>query len=145
MATSDADASPFARRRNRHATDDVAKKPKSRVPGSGTAVTGGAYPNDDVTQTPLSNITIDLGQQDASTNGLYTGVTVTVPDTYSACATTSFGGTDANGNPTCIFHGDAIVGQPNGKYVVFVTVNDVSLAISHYTADAALDFFLYQQ
>lgn len=113
--------------------------------GSGTAMTGGAYPNDDVTQTAPSNITLDLGQQDAKSNGLYTHVTVTVPDTFAACGSTSFGGTDANGNPTCIFHGDAVVGKPNGKFVIFVTVNDVSLSISHYTADAALDFFLYQQ
>lgn len=113
--------------------------------GSGTVMTGGSYPNDDVTQTPLTNVTIDLGQQDAKNNGLYTGVTVTVPDTFAACASTPFGGADANGNPTCIFHGDAIVGQPNGKYAIFVTVNDVSQVISHYTADAALNFFLYQQ
>jgi hypothetical protein len=115
------------------------------VAGSGTVMTGGSYPNDDATQTPFTNITIDLGQQDANDNGLYTGVTVTVPDTYSACATTTFGGTDANGNPTCIFHGAAVAGNPNGKFAIFVTVNDVSQAISHYTPDAALSFFLYQQ
>jgi hypothetical protein len=113
--------------------------------GSGTVITGGAYPNDDVAQTAPSNITLDLGQQDGTSNGLYKNVTVTVPDTFSACATTSFGGTDASGKPTCIFHGVAVAGDPNGKFVIFVTVNDVSLAISHYTADAALEFFLYQQ
>lgn len=113
--------------------------------GSGTAIYGGTYPNDDVTQTPLSNIEIDFGQQDGQNNGLFKGVTVTVPDTYAACVSTSFGGTDASGNPTCIFKGVAVVGKPNGKFAVFITVNDVSLAISHYSADAALDFFLYQQ
>ncbi|WP_263358128.1 hypothetical protein [Acidicapsa ligni] len=113
--------------------------------GSGTVMTGGAFPNDDVTQTPPSNITIDLGQQDSSNNGLYKNVTVTVPDTYVACVSLPFGGTDANGNPTCTFHGVAVAGNPNGKFVLFVTVNDVSLTISHYAADAALEFFLYQQ
>jgi hypothetical protein len=98
-----------------------------------------------VTQTPPSNVTIDLGQQDSSNNGLYKNVTVTVPDTYTACVALPFGGADASGNPTCIFHGVAVAGNPNGKFVLFVTVNDVSLAISHYTADAALEFFLYQQ
>uniref|UniRef100_A0A372IJY6 Lipoprotein n=1 Tax=Paracidobacterium acidisoli TaxID=2303751 RepID=A0A372IJY6_9BACT len=124
----------------------------SGASGSGTAITGGAYPNDDVTQTPAANITIDLGTQDSANNGLYKSVTVTVPDTYKACIQQPYGGTDANGNPTCIFKGEAVVGNPGGKYAIFVTVNDLSLQNypdprtgGHVTPYGAMDFFLYQQ
>jgi hypothetical protein len=120
--------------------------------GSGTSMIGGAYPNDDVTQTPAGNITIDLGAQDSQNNGLYKSVTVTIPDTYKACIQQSYGGTDANGNPTCIFTGEAVVGNPGGKYAIFVTVNDLSLQTypspgtgGSITPYAAMDFFLYQQ
>jgi hypothetical protein len=113
--------------------------------GSGTIMTGGAFPNDDPTQTAPSNITLDLGPQDAKNNGLYTNVTVTVPDIHKGCVQEPFGGTDADGNPTCNFHGVAVVGNPAGKFAIFVTVNDLSQAVSHYAADAALHFFLYQQ
>jgi hypothetical protein len=115
-------------------------------------MTGGAYPNDDVTQTPPSNITIDLGTQDSSNNGLYKSVTVTVPDTYRTCIQQPYGGTDANGKPTCIFQGEAVAGNPSGKYAVFVTVNDLGLQSyadtavgGHFTPYGAMDFFLYQQ
>uniref|UniRef100_A0A372IJX3 Uncharacterized protein n=1 Tax=Paracidobacterium acidisoli TaxID=2303751 RepID=A0A372IJX3_9BACT len=124
----------------------------SGTSGSGTAITGGAYPSDDVTQTPAANITIDLGTQDSANNGLYKSVTVTVPDTSKACVQRSYGGTDANGNPTCIFKGEAVVGNPGGKYAIFVTVNDLSLQSypspdngGSITPYAAMDFFLYQQ
>jgi hypothetical protein len=120
--------------------------------GSGTSMIGGAYPNDDVTQTPAANITIDLGAQDSANNGLYKSVTVTVPDTYKACIQQPYGSTDAKGNPTCIFKGEAVAGNPGGKYAVFVTVNDVSLqtypspgTAGSVTPYGAMDFFLYQQ
>ncbi|HVJ07195.1 MAG TPA: hypothetical protein VM554_02320 [Acidisarcina sp.] len=113
--------------------------------GSGTVMTGGAFPKDDVTQAAPSNITIDLGQQDSQSNGLYKNVTVTVPDVYGGCIGAPFGGVDAKGNPTCTFPGEAVIGNPGGKFAIFITVNDLSQAVSHYTADAALDFFLYQQ
>ena len=125
------------------------------VAGAGTVMTGGTYANDDVTQTPTTDITIDLGAQDAQ-NGLYKSVTVTVPDTFKACNGQAYGGTDAGGNPTCIFHGAAVAGNPSGKYALFVTVNDVSLqtnvappAINQVPANdtpyGALNFVLYQQ
>lgn len=112
--------------------------------GSGTAMTGGVYPNDDASQTPPSNITIDLGQQDSQNNGLYKSVTVTIPDTTGACISRSDGGKDANGNPTCIFPGVAVVGNPGGKYAVLVTANDLRAAIFSYTF-SPIQFFLYQQ
>ena len=115
-------------------------------------MTGGGYKADDVTQTPATNITIDLGAQDAQ-NGLYKSVTVTVPDTYGDCVQQTYGGKDVNGNPTCIFHGEAVIGNPNGKYAIFITVAD--LGVQHQpvlqgqqgkmTPFAAMDFFLYQQ
>lgn len=113
--------------------------------GSGSVMRGGDFPNNDVTKTPNNDITIDLGAEDPQNNGLYTSVTVTVPDTYGSCLQQTYGGKDANGNPTCIFHGDAIVGNPNGKFVVFVTVQDVSEAARHATTQGALGFYLYQQ
>ncbi len=113
--------------------------------GSGTVMTGGGYANDDVTQTPVSNITIDLGQQDSANNGLYKNVIVTVPDTYDGCNNVPFGGTDANGNPTCTFPGVAVAGTVAGKFVIFVSVNDLSQSIAHYSPYATLQFFLYQQ
>ncbi len=122
-----------------------ASNPVSFSQGSGTTMTGGGYANDDVTQTPATNISIDLGQQDSSNNGLYKNVTVIVPDTYQGCINEPFGGTDANGNPTCTFSGVAVAGNVAGKFVLFVSVNDLSQVISHYSPYATLQFFLYQQ
>jgi hypothetical protein len=123
------------------------------VAGTGTTMTGGGYANDDVTQIPATNITIDLGAQDGQNNGLYKSVTVTVPDTYKECIQQSYGGKDANGNPTCIYQGEAVVGNPGGKYAIFVTVNDLGVQsqapiqglTGNTTTYGAMDFFLYQQ
>ena len=113
--------------------------------GSGTVMTGGGYANDDVTQTPTTNIAIDLGQQDSANNGLYKNVKVTVPDTFNGCAGQRFGGTDAQGNPTCIFPGVAVAGSVGGKFVLFLSANDLSQAAAGYSKYATLQFFLYQQ
>jgi len=116
-----------------------------QVAGSGTTMIGGGYANDDVTQTPATNISINLGQQDSSNNGLYQNVTVVVPDTFRGCVSEPFGGTDANGNPICTFPGVAIAGSVNGKFVLFVSANDLGQAVAHYSPYATLQFFLYQQ
>ncbi len=128
-----------------------------QVAGSGTVMTGGGYANDDVTQTPAANITMNLGQQDSANNGLYKNVTATVPDTFSECLGKPFGGTDSSGNPTCTFSGVAVAGNVAGKFVIFVSLNDLSQASYFYTfvgessAPAnlskygTLQFFLYQQ
>lgn len=113
--------------------------------GSGTVAVGGLYPNDDVTQTPPSNISLDLGPEDSSTNGLYKSVTVTMPDTYSACVSQPYGGTDANGNPTCIAHGIAIAGTVEGKYVLYAAVLDHSLDTRNAGGYPVLEYLLYQQ
>jgi hypothetical protein len=116
-----------------------------QVAGSGTVMTGGGYANDDVTQTPATNITINLGQQDSANNGLYKSVTATVPDTFGGCLEQPFGGKDSSGNPTCTFAGVAVAGSVGGKFVIFVSVNDLSQAIRKYSPYASLQFFLYQQ
>jgi hypothetical protein len=116
------------------------------TPGSGTAITGGGFPKDDVTQTPVINKTLDLGAQSTQTPGLFTSVTLTQPDTYSVCAGTSSGGTDSQGNPTCIFHGVAVAGQVGGKYVIFTNINDpTALTSKGATPLAVINLALYQQ
>lgn len=113
--------------------------------GSGTTITGGVYPDDDVTQTPPGNITIDLGTQDSKNNGLFKSVTVTIPDPTGSCIARPYGGNDANGNPTCVFPGVAVVGNPGGKFAVFVTADDQRAKTFAYAADPPIEFFLYQQ
>ncbi|HEX3437461.1 MAG TPA: hypothetical protein VHT24_11895 [Pseudacidobacterium sp.] len=113
--------------------------------GTGTVATGGLYTNDDVTQTPPDNLTMDLGPEDSQTNGLYKSVTVTMPDLYNSCVNQSYGGTDANGNPTCIAHGVAIAGLVEGKYVLYVALKDRSLETKGLVGTAELEYFLYQQ
>ena len=114
--------------------------------GSDTAITGGGFANDDATQQPRADTTLDLGAQSTQTPGLFTSVTLTQPDTYSLCAGTPSGGTDAHGNPTCIFHGAAVAGQVGGKYVIFTNINDPTARNSSgATPLAAINLALYQQ
>jgi hypothetical protein len=116
-----------------------------QIAGTGTTLIGGAFPNDDITQIPATNISIDLGAQDPQNNGLYKSVTVTLPDSYAACSGQPYGGTDASGQPTCVFPGVAVVGTAEGKYAIFVVANDKSLATRGYTPLATFDLILYQQ
>jgi hypothetical protein len=115
--------------------------------GSGTAITGGGFPNDDITQQSRTDTTLDLGAQSTQTPGLFTSVTLTQPDTYSLCRGTSSAGTDSAGNPTCIFYGAAVAGQVNGKYVIFTNINDPTAFYDNYfhTPLAAINLALYQQ
>jgi hypothetical protein len=116
------------------------------TPGSGTAITGGGFPNDDVTQQPRADTKLDLGAQSTQTPGLFTSVTLTQPDTYSVCAGTASGGTDSQGNPTCIFHGAAVAGQVGGKYVIYTNINDpTALTSKGATPLAVINLALYQQ
>jgi hypothetical protein len=82
-------------------------------PPSPTAIIGGVFPNDDPTQPPGQNVTIDLGAQDPNNNGLYPSATVTVSGVNFPAA--------------------AVVGSMENKYAVFLiaedTVNNVPLAI----------------
>jgi hypothetical protein len=114
--------------------------------GSGTAITGGGYPKDDVTQAPVIDKTLDLGAQSTQTPGLFTSVTLTQPDTYSVCAGTASGGKDSAGNSTCVFHGVAVAGQVGGKYVIFTNINDpTALTSKGATPLAVINLALYQQ
>lgn len=83
------------------------------APPAPTAIIGGVFPNDDPTQPPGEDVTIDLGAQDANNNGLYPSATVTVSGVNFPAA--------------------AVVGSLENKYVVFLiaedTTNNVPLAI----------------
>jgi hypothetical protein len=83
------------------------------VPSSSTAIVGGIFPNDDPTQPPNQDTTLDLGPQDPSNNGLYRTASITVQGVQ--------------------FPAVAVVGNPEGKFVIFViaqdTINSVPLLI----------------
>ncbi len=89
-------------------------------------MTGGVFANDDPAQAAASDLTLDLGAEDASNNGLFPAVRLTTPDPQQMCAGRPYGGTDAAGNPTCVLQGVAVAGNPGGKYALFVTVANVA-------------------
>ena len=98
--------------------------------GSSTSLTGGAYPNDDLTQTPNTNYVITLGTQGSSDNGVYSSATLTEPDPQYVCSqngSTGTEGTDANGDPTCTWTAPTVVGNTGSKYVIFLRTNGVEL------------------
>jgi len=119
------------------------------VAGTGTTLTGGVFPNDDVSGPPNSDTQIKLGAQDATLNGLYTSVSITVPDPAQNCANFVFfslngivtSGVDAQGYPTCTFPGVAIAGNPDGKYALFV--NSYNWAVRY--GGAPMQLYLFQQ
>jgi len=82
-------------------------------PPSSTATIGGVFPNDDPTHPPATNVTIDLGTQDANNNGLYPAATIIVSGVSFPAA--------------------AVVGSLESKYAIFLiaqdTTNNVPLAI----------------
>lgn len=117
----------------------------SAVAGSGTTMTGGVFPNDDPSQTPAANIAVNFGSQSATQNGLYTGVTVTIPDTTETHIGVNYctnnggiSGTGTNGSQTCSFSAIAVAGNPNSKYAVFLIGQDP-------LTTAPFGLYLYQQ
>jgi hypothetical protein len=113
-----------------------------QIVSSGTTMTGGIFPNDDVTQTPNADTIINLGTQDATYNGLYTSVSITVLDPAQNCANS--GGSDqinAQGYTTCTFPGLAIAGNPEGKYALFIT----SYNAAANPGGAPMQIYLFQQ
>jgi hypothetical protein len=97
-------------------------------PGSGgTELSGGDFPNDDVTQTPNSDVSISLGIEDTTYNGLYLNVSITVLDPAQNCANYQGGGenatsgVNAQGYDICTFPGIAVAGNPEGKYAIFIS------------------------
>lgn len=83
------------------------------LPPSSTAMVGGVFPNDDPTQPPNQDVSIDLGTQNANSAGLYASATVTISGVGFPAA--------------------AVVGSMEGKYGIFLiaedTINNVPLAI----------------
>jgi hypothetical protein len=87
------------------------------VPPSSTSIVGGTFPGDDPTQPANTDLVLDLGPQGTS-NGLYPNAQLTVSGvTFSAVA---------------------IVGNPEGKFVIYVLAQDTSRSLP-----AAL--YLFQQ
>ncbi|WP_158790369.1 hypothetical protein [Granulicella sp. L60] len=122
----------------------VSTQPASFNPtvGSSSSLTGGMFPNDDVTQLPLPNLTLTLGTQDSANNGLYTGATVTLPDPQQNCSKNnpSYGtpGADVNGNATCTVAAVIVAGNAGGKYAIFLAAYDA-------TTQHDMGIYLFQQ
>jgi hypothetical protein len=122
------------------------------VAGSGSTLTGGIFPNDAVTGTPNSDTILTLGSQDPVYNGLYPSATITVLDPAQNCVNFNSGqitpaaagakpGINANGYITCTFPAVAVVGNPEGKYVIFV--NSYNWAVGY--GGAPMQLYLFQQ
>ncbi|MEI9979865.1 MAG: hypothetical protein WDN23_12880 [Edaphobacter sp.] len=84
------------------------------APPTSTMVYGGDFPNNNPTASTTGygncNFAVDLGTQDAATNGLYPSATVYVGSGF---------GTNTTGK-TYSFPAVAIAGQLNGKYAIFL-------------------------
>lgn len=74
------------------------------TPPTPTSIVGGVFPNDDPTQQPGQNMSIDLGQQDPQNNGLYPSAKVTVSGVS--------------------FPAVAIVSNPENKFAVYLIAQD---------------------
>ncbi len=99
--------------------------PNSACNASGSSLVGGAFPNDDPTQPVNTNITINLGVQNATNNGLFDGATVTIPDPTSACVVPGVPGADSQGNLTCALPAVAVSANPENKFAIFLIAQDL--------------------
>jgi hypothetical protein len=114
---------------------------------SGSALIGGDFPNDDITQPPNSDIAINPGKQDATLNGLYTSVSITVSDPAQNCANYTGSGENAtfgitpDGSFICTFPGVAVAGNPEGKYALFVSTYNWAAQLG----GAPMDIYLFQK
>jgi hypothetical protein len=117
------------------------------APANASTMTGGIFPNDDVTQTPNANILVTFGSQDATYHGLYTGVSITVLDPMQNCANYTGSGEKATssineqGYFTCTFAGVAIVGNPESRYAIFITSYNWAAQLG----GAPMQMYLFQQ
>ncbi len=111
---------------------------------------GGDFPNDDVTQPPNSDIVINLGKQDGTIYGFYPSATVTTLDPEQNCATYLGSGNatvavtpgiNAQGYITCAYPAVAVVGNPEGKYAIFLNTYNFTAN----TLGAPMQIYLYQQ
>jgi hypothetical protein len=107
--------------------------PSSICSSSGTSLIGGGFPltnptdsrSDDPTQPGSTNIIINLGAQNAASNGLYDSAAVTIPDPLSLCAAPGTSGQDFEGNPTCTLAAAAVAGNPENRFAIFLIAQDV--------------------
>lgn len=110
-----------------------------------TALNGGAYPNDDVTQTADSSDLFQFGSQSSSINGLFASATMTVLDPYGGCPSHNVGASDIginpDGIPTCRLHLSAMVGQVSGK--AFLVASGIDFTSLNSPPD--IQFYLIQQ
>ena len=118
------------------------------VAGSGSTLTGGIFPNDAVTGTPNSDTQINLGAENATYNGLYTSVKITVLDPSQNCAnfnaftlTGVASGVNTAGYITCTFPGVAVAGNPGGNYAIFLSTYNWAATLGGVPEE----FFLFQQ
>src|SRR5580692_3040451 len=99
--------------------------PNSGCPASGNSLVGGAFPGDDPTQPANTDITINLGTQNATNNGLFDSATVTIPDPVGVCTAPGVAGKDSQGNPTCTLPAAAVAGNPENKFAIFLIAQDI--------------------
>jgi hypothetical protein len=122
------------------------------VSSTGNTMTGGIFPADDVTGPPNSDTLINLGSQDATYNGLYMSVSITVLDPAQNCANfpgspTGFAvigvtsGISAQGYITCTFPGVAVAGNPDGHYAIFINTYNWAANLG----GAPMEIFLFGQ
>ncbi len=122
-----------------------------RLDPLGSALNGGVYPKDDPSGTSGTEITIKLGTQDSALYGVYPQATLTRSDPAGNCpvvdhnqgTATLQSGFDANGIPTCTSQGVAVVGNPDGKYVIYFTALDGTSTDPNNAY--VLQMYLYQQ
>jgi len=122
------------------------------VAGSGSSLTGGIFPSDNLAGAPNSDTVITLGSESSTLNGLYASVLITVLDPQQNCANfpgqpSGFtpknvtSGVNAQGYITCTFPGVAIAGNPDGNYAIFVNTYNWAATLG----GAPQEFFLFQQ
>jgi hypothetical protein len=119
------------------------------IPGGGTTLTGGIFPNGVTGGAPNTDTVIDLGKQDITLNGLYPSASVTVLDPAQNCANFTYfslsgvvtSGMNPQGYTTCTFPGVAVAAQLEGKYAIFV--NSYNWAAQY--GGVPMQFYLFQR
>ncbi len=121
----------------------------ARATDGSTNLLGGAFPTDDLTQTPGSEYTISLGSPDATYGGIFPNARFIAADTNGLCASVAVNDPtvqssfDENGGIICTAAGVAVVSQVNGKYVIYFTSHDGTMSTSNQSF--LIQFYLYQQ
>jgi hypothetical protein len=77
---------------------------------------GGGFPNDDPTQPVIANLSIDLGAQSTTANGVFPDALVTNANSTSVCP-------DGITTP-CPYSAVAVVGNAEGKFSIFIIGED---------------------